>query len=91
MGGRTQTLNVDIGDNQQEKFDVGGQWVSPSQLDVMEILQELGIETYPQFTSGTKILQAGAENTIRTYSSDIPSIGSIWGLIEMQLFIWKVG
>ena len=90
VGGRSQTVKVDIGDNQLESFDVGGQWVAPSQLDITELLQELDLETYPQFISGTKVMQAGPENIIRTYADDIPSIGSIWGLIEFQLFIWKV-
>jgi len=90
VGGRSQTVKVDIGNNQLESFDVGGQWVAPSQLDIMELLQELGLETYPQFISGTKVMQAGPENQIRTYTIDIPRIGSIWGLIEFQLFIWKV-
>lgn len=90
VGGRSQTVKVDIGNDRFESFDVGGQWVTPSQLDIMELLHELGLETYPQFISGTKVLQAGSENKITTYSNDIPSIGSIWGLVELQLFIWKV-
>ena len=89
VGGRTLTVDVNVGIDQVEKFDLGGQWVTPVQLDVMEILQELGLETYPQNISGTKVMQVG-DNKIRTYTSDIPSIGSIWGLIQLQLFIWKV-
>lgn len=61
-----------------------------SQPDIMEILEELGLETYPQFITGEKVMQVGRGNKIRRYKSDIPSIGSFWGLIELQLFIWKV-
>ena len=53
VGGRTMTVDVDIGEGRKEKFDLGGQWVTP-------------------------------------YTSDIPSMGSLWGPIELQLFIWKV-
>lgn len=56
----------------------------------MEIIEELGLETYPQFITGEKVMQVGRGNKIRKYKSDIPSIGSLWGLIELQLFIWKV-
>lgn len=64
--------------------------VTGSQPDVMEILDELGLETYPQFINGTKVMQVGSDNKIRTYTSDIPSLGSVWGVIELQIFIWKV-
>ena len=56
----------------------------------MELLEELGLETYQQFITGTKVMRVGSDNKIRTYSSDIPSLGSLWGIIELQLFIWKV-
>lgn len=74
----------------QEKFDLGGQWVASSQPDILEILKELNIETYPQFITGTKVMQVGPGNVIRTYKSDIPSLGSYFGVIDLQLFIWKV-
>ena len=84
------TVDVDIGEGRKEKFDLGGQWVTPSQPDIMEILDELGLQTYQQYITGTKVMQVGKENKIRTYTSDIPSMGSLWGPIELQLFIWKV-
>ena len=84
------TVKVDIGNGKLESFDLGGQWVAPSQPDVMEMLEELGLETYPQYIQGTKVMQVGSENVIRTYTSDIPSLGYYWGVIELQLFIWKV-
>ena len=90
VGGRTLTKAVDAGDGRQENFDFGGQWVSSSQPDIMEMLTELGLEVYPQYISGKKIMQVGPRNRIRTYTSDIPSLGSWWGLVELQLFIWKV-
>ncbi len=55
----------------------------------MELLEELGLSTYKQFISGTKVMQVGRDNKVRTYTSEIPALGSWWGLIETQLFIWK--
>lgn len=69
---------------------MGGQWVATSQPDILEMLEELNIGTYPQYISGTKVMQVGSGNKIRTYKSDIPSLGSYWGVIELQFFIWKV-
>ena len=90
MGGRTLTNEIDIGEGQKAKFDLGGQWVASSQPDILEMLEELNIETYPQYIDGTKVMQVGHDNVVRTYQSDIPSLGSYWGIIELQLFIWKV-
>ena len=41
-----------------------------------------------QYLQGTKHMQLGG-TTIRRYSSTIPNLGSWWGLIQLQLFIWK--
>nr|XP_027230105.1 probable flavin-containing monoamine oxidase A [Penaeus vannamei] len=90
VGGRTLTQPVDIGQGKTELFDLGGQWVGTSQKHVMNILRELGLETYPQYTTGTKVMQLGSDSKIRTYNSDIPPLGSIRGLVQLQLFIWKV-
>ncbi|XP_063600227.1 probable flavin-containing monoamine oxidase A isoform X2 [Penaeus indicus] len=90
VGGRTLTQPVDIGQGKTELFDLGGQWVGSSQKHVMDMLRELGLETYPQYTSGTKVMQLGPGGKVRTYKSDIPSIGSLKGLVQLQLFIWKI-
>ena len=76
----------------------------------MELIQELGIEYYPQniegrylpflhtvenseiyshfflLTLGTKIMQVGNKSPIRTYNSQIPSIGTLRGLIDLQRY-----
>ncbi|XP_042869530.1 probable flavin-containing monoamine oxidase A [Penaeus japonicus] len=90
VGGRTLTQPVDVGQGKTEMFDLGGQWVGSSQKHVMDMLRELDLETYPQYTTGTKVMQIGLDNEVRTYSSDIPPLGSLRGLIEFQLFLWRV-
>ncbi|XP_037094079.1 probable flavin-containing monoamine oxidase A [Pollicipes pollicipes] len=89
VGGRTFSTEMRVRDGKTETFDLGGQWVGTVQTDIMETLTELGLEVYPQYIKGTKYMQLGGER-IRTYRSTIPNLGSWWGLVQLQLFIWKV-
>ncbi len=63
-------------------FDLGGQWIDPTQKRVTRLVRELGIETFPTFTEGTKVLLDGDRR--RTYRGDIPSL-SLPQLLRMQL------
>ena len=49
--------------------------------------------TVPIFSldPGTKIMQVGKKNKIRTYKSEIPNMGTIRGLIDLQLLINYIG
>ncbi|XP_069102846.1 putative flavin-containing monoamine oxidase AofH isoform X2 [Argopecten irradians] len=59
-----------------------------SQTAIWNLLKELGLETYPQFHTGTKFMQIeGAQ--VKSYRSDIPPL-SFLALIDMQLFTMKV-
>ncbi|TRY70038.1 hypothetical protein TCAL_02872 [Tigriopus californicus] len=89
VGGRTLTIEAEGQNGVKDWFDLGGHWVSDSQKDIMELLHHFNISYYPQNVSGTKILQVG-DGAIRTYESDIPSLGSWIALIQLQLFITKV-
>lgn len=89
VGGRTITLPVDIGGGKTEKFDLGGQWVGSTQKHLLNLLKELDLETHLQYTTGKKFMQVGSDK-VRTYTSDIPSLGSLTSLIQLQLFLWKV-
>ncbi len=88
IGGRSLTMSYEGPQGQDDAFDLGGHWVSTRQKDIMELIEDLGeIEVYPQNITGTKVMQVGKGDPVRTYKSEIPSIGSITGLVEMQLFI----
>ncbi|KAK2714487.1 hypothetical protein QYM36_008893, partial [Artemia franciscana] len=89
VGGRTLTEEVSLPDGTKEKFDLGGQWVGQTQHHVMDLLKKFNIETYPQNTKGRKVMVVGKDAKIRTYTNDIPSLGSYFGLIELELFIRK--
>lgn len=77
IGGRT--LSRPIGES---TFDLGGQWIGPAQRRVTRLVRELGIQTFPTFTEGTKVFLAADGR--RTYRGDIPSL-SVPQLLRMQL------
>ncbi|GAB6020412.1 hypothetical protein CHUAL_003112 [Chamberlinius hualienensis] len=74
-------------DGQGDYFDLGGQWVSKSQKHVMELLTKLGLETYPQYTKGTKLLQMN-DGIIRQYHNFIPKLPTL-SLIDLQFFLFR--
>ncbi len=52
VGGRT--LGVTIGGG--TVLDVGGQWAGPTQTRLLDLAAEVGVETYPTFTTGDNLL-----------------------------------
>ena len=76
VGGRTRTERIGRG-----TFDVGGQWIGPGQERVHALAEELGIETFPTFVKGKKVLEV--EGKVSTYKRSIPSM-SLPNLIQMQ-------
>ncbi|MBW2375449.1 MAG: FAD-dependent oxidoreductase, partial [Deltaproteobacteria bacterium] len=76
VGGRTRTEQIGQG-----TFDLGGQWIGPGQKRLHALADELGIETFPTYTKGKKVLEV--EGKISTYKRSIPSM-SVPNLIQMQ-------
>jgi monoamine oxidase len=76
VGGRTRTEQIGLG-----TFDVGGQWIGPGQKRVHALANELGIQTFPTYTDGKKLLEV--EGKVSTYRRSIPSM-SVPNLIQMQ-------
>ncbi|XP_060764812.1 probable flavin-containing monoamine oxidase A [Neoarius graeffei] len=89
VGGRTLTLSLPAA-NGLDSWDMGGQWVGSSQTHIMDLIEELGLELYPQFTEGKKIHHTGGTNTkISTYTSSIPSFSPLV-LLDFMLFLWRI-
>ncbi|KAK5900605.1 hypothetical protein CgunFtcFv8_025552 [Champsocephalus gunnari] len=42
-----------------DRWDFGGQWVGSTQTHILELIKELGLETYPQFSIGKKVHHMG--------------------------------
>ncbi|MGN6442175.1 MAG: flavin monoamine oxidase family protein [Arthrobacter sp.] len=64
VGGRTWTDTVD-----GAMLEIGGQWVSPDQTALLELLAELNLETYPRYRGGESIY-IGADGTPVRYTGD---------------------
>lgn len=77
VGGRTVSKDLPAA-NGVDQWDMGGQWVSSSQTHVMELIQELGLEVFPQYTEGKKVHHVGGPHAkIKMFTSSIPSYSPI--------------
>src|SRR5918992_106355 len=55
VGGRT--LNEPIGDG--KVVEIGAQWVGPTQDRVLDLIAELGLETFPTHMEGDSVFERG--------------------------------
>ena len=81
-GGRTmrgEIAGIDI--------DLGGQWIGPTQKRAMALIDELGLETFPQFDDGRHVLELG--DTRYRYSGLIPRL-PWWRLFQTVRALAKV-
>ena len=67
VGGRTLSVTEDGG----RLVEYGGQWVGPTQDRVLALIDELGLETFEQFTDGDN-LQLSGSHQLR-YQGAIPT------------------
>ncbi|XP_076614835.1 putative flavin-containing monoamine oxidase A [Chaetodon auriga] len=89
VGGRTLSTEIPAA-NGVDCWDFGGQWVGSTQTHILELIKELGLETYPQFSIGKKVLHIGRPGAkVRTYRSSIPAL-SIAALMDFTQFLWKI-
>jgi monoamine oxidase len=70
-----------------DKIDLGGQWIGPTQTMVEDLAKELGIVTFPQFNTGKKILHF--EGKKKTYKDTIPALPFL-SLLDLQNAIKKI-
>jgi monoamine oxidase len=68
VGGRT--LNHSIGDG--KIVEVGGQWVGPTQTRVLELMRELGLESFPTYQRGEHVIEYQGE--LDRYTGTIPKL-----------------
>lgn len=56
----------------------------------MELIKELGLEVYPQFNDGKKVLHVGGPaSRVRTYRTSIPALSPLV-LLDFIQMLWKV-
>ena len=100
IGGRTLSTEVSTEKTSSSAgvsdiLDLGAHWICTTQHEIMEMAHEFGIKYFRQNVDGKKIMMVG-NNRMRSYNSEIPSVGSYWnpntwvGLIQMHFGLNKI-
>uniref|UniRef100_A0A096LWD0 Amine oxidase n=1 Tax=Poecilia formosa TaxID=48698 RepID=A0A096LWD0_POEFO len=88
VGGRTVSFEIPAADG-ADRWDFGGQWVGSTQTHIMELIKELGLEVYPQFNVGKKVLHVGGPTSkVRSYRTSIPALSPLV-LLDFTQMLWK--
>jgi monoamine oxidase len=88
VGGRTQNRSIGQGD----VVEVGGQWVGPTQDRVLDLIEDLGLVTFPTHIEGQNVYYRGANPAPlqrQLYTGTIPPANPV-ALGEVQLTITKL-
>ncbi len=67
VGGRTWTDTVD-----GAVLEIGGQWVSPDQTVLLDLLDELGLKTYSRYRSGESVYIGADGKPVRYIGDSFP-------------------
>jgi monoamine oxidase len=67
VGGRTWSEQIG-----GAVFDVGGQWIGPTQHRMARLVEEFRLATFPTYHDGKKVLDVGGK--LSTYAGTIPSM-----------------
>jgi monoamine oxidase len=71
VGGRT--LSQSVGEHPEDIVELGGQWVGPTQHEVLSLAQDFGIETYPTHVQGKNLFEDG-RGKLKRYRGTIPML-----------------
>ena len=86
VGGRT--LNHSVGERPDDVVELGGQWVGPTQLEVMALAEDLRLETYPTHIEGKNLFEIGV-GKVKRFSGTIPMLGPLvmadYGRADLRL------
>jgi monoamine oxidase len=82
VGGRTMSRPLG-----RATFDLGGQWLGARQPRLAALAEELSVETFPQYSSGEKILDVRGRRS--TYRGTIPSLAP-WRLAELHFVLQRI-
>lgn len=82
VGGRTLTQTIG-----GATFDLGAQWIGPTQERMRALCEQLGVETFHTFNRGAKILDL--DGKMGRYSGDIPSLHPL-ALIELEVLLRRM-
>jgi monoamine oxidase len=86
VGGRT--LSRPLGERGEDIVEPGGQWVGPTQHEVLALADELGIETYPTHIEGRNLFE-DERGKLKRYRGTIPRLGPLvmldYGRADLKL------
>src|SRR5215207_8479523 len=86
VGGRT--LSQAVGEHQEDIVELGGQWVGPTQHEILSLAQDLGIETYPTHATGRNLFEDD-RGKLKRYRGTIPMLGPLvmldYGRADLKL------
>ena len=82
VGGR-----VENGFLEGEPVELGGQWVGPGQDEVLGLIAELGLETFPTWTEGVNLFDS--RGSVSRYSGTIPKVNPI-ALAELAIALKRI-
>ena len=88
VGGRTLNRSIGKGD----VVEIGGQWVGPTQDRVLDLIDDLGLKTFPTFINGDNIYYRSANPgplQLQRYTGTIPPANPV-ALGELQLTITQL-
>ena len=68
--------------------DLGGQWMGDKHERLRRLASELGVESFPQYATGKKVLDRG-DGKLRTFSGFLPKIG-LFALVDLGLALGKL-
>ncbi|HKH23357.1 MAG TPA: flavin monoamine oxidase family protein [Solirubrobacterales bacterium] len=74
VGGRT--LSEPIGEHPNDVLELGGQWVGPTQHEVMALARDLGLETFPTHAHGKNLFETD-HGKLKRYRGTIPMLGPL--------------
>ena len=85
VGGRT--LSRSVGEHPEDVVELGGQWVGPTQHEVLALAEELGIATYPTHADGKNLFETDG-GKLKRYRGTIPMLGPLvmvdYGRADLQ-------
>jgi monoamine oxidase len=86
VGGRT--LSEPVGEHPEDIVELGGQWVGPTQHEVLGLAEELGIATYPTHAEGKNLFE-DERGKLKRFRGTIPMLGPVvmadYGRADLRL------
>ena len=86
VGGRT--LTEPVGEHPEDVVELGGQWVGPTQHEVLGLAEELRIETYPTHAEGKNLFE-DERGKLKPFRGAIPMLGPVvmadYGRADLRL------